>query len=265
MKKKITNCIEADIRYVRKERHRWNTWRLMIIASTTTLRPGSVRTISAAAHAASVAPCTAMPTSARFSAGASFTPSPVMAHVNPFWRSVSTIMNLCSGNTCAKPPTSRIMSPYFSPRSLGSSFGFSSLGRRSAVRMFGSRSSMRHISFAIRTWSPVIIFTSTPYSLLRRIVSFVSGRGGSRKVRIPHRCHRSWASVFATERQRIPREARSSMMSTTSSLIWSELYASSRIMCGAPLVTLNFSFVRLSTSVAAVRFSVGSNGEKSSC
>uniref|UniRef100_A0A1E1ITC7 Uncharacterized protein n=1 Tax=Leishmania guyanensis TaxID=5670 RepID=A0A1E1ITC7_LEIGU len=169
---------------------RWNTSRDTSIASTTTLRPGSVSTMSAAARAASVAPCTAIPTSARFSAGASFTPSPVIAHVNPRWRSVSTIMNLCSGNTCANPPTDSIMSPYFSPRSAGRSFASLICGSLSAVRMFGSRFSMRHISFAISKWSPVIIFTSTPYSLLRRIVSFVSGRGGSRNVRMPAMCQR---------------------------------------------------------------------------
>jgi hypothetical protein len=40
--------------------------------------PGWVRMMAAADCAASVAPFTATPTSARFSAGASFTPSPVM-------------------------------------------------------------------------------------------------------------------------------------------------------------------------------------------
>jgi hypothetical protein len=41
--------------------------------------PGSVRTISAAPRAASVAPSTAIPTLARERAGASLAPSPVMA------------------------------------------------------------------------------------------------------------------------------------------------------------------------------------------
>ena len=44
--------------------------------------PGWVRIMAAADCAASVAPLTATPTSARFSAGASFTPSPVM----PTWQ-----------------------------------------------------------------------------------------------------------------------------------------------------------------------------------
>ena len=49
------------------------------MALTIVLSPGCVKTMSAAARAASVAPSTAMPMSARFSAGASFTPSPVTA------------------------------------------------------------------------------------------------------------------------------------------------------------------------------------------
>ena len=48
---------------------------------------------------ASVAPLTAMPTSARFRAGASFTPSPVIPTLYPSCRSVSTMRNLWSGNT----------------------------------------------------------------------------------------------------------------------------------------------------------------------
>ena len=45
--------------------------------------PGVVSTMDAAARAASVAPETAMPQSAFFSAGASFTPSPVMPTMWP--------------------------------------------------------------------------------------------------------------------------------------------------------------------------------------
>ena len=53
------------------------------MASMMTDRPGVVSTMSAAARAASVAPETAMPQSAFFSAGASFTPSPVMPTMWP--------------------------------------------------------------------------------------------------------------------------------------------------------------------------------------
>ena len=62
--------------------------------------------MSAAARAASVAPDTAMPQSAFFSAGASFTPSPVMPTMWPRFCRTSTMWNLCSGNTWAKPSAS---------------------------------------------------------------------------------------------------------------------------------------------------------------
>ena len=51
--------------------------------STIVDKPSSVKTISAAARAASVAPATAIPTSAHLSAGASLTPSPVIPVLNP--------------------------------------------------------------------------------------------------------------------------------------------------------------------------------------
>ena len=76
---------------------RWKILRESRMATMIVESPGSVRTMSAAARAASVAPCTAMPTSAFLRAGASLTPSPVMPHVQPRLRSTSTIRNLCSG------------------------------------------------------------------------------------------------------------------------------------------------------------------------
>ena len=65
--------------------------------------PGLSSTMSAAARAASVAPDTAMPQSAFFSAGASLTPSPVMPTMWPRCCSTSTMWYLCSGNTWANP------------------------------------------------------------------------------------------------------------------------------------------------------------------
>ncbi|KAI7860624.1 hypothetical protein BDC45DRAFT_492406 [Circinella umbellata] len=50
-----------------------------MMASTMTERPGSVKTISAAERAASEASATATPTLAFERAGASLTPSPVIA------------------------------------------------------------------------------------------------------------------------------------------------------------------------------------------
>ena len=64
VKKKHTSCRVAAIRYAKKFLMRLNTFRLIMVASTIVERPGRVRTMSAAARAASVAPCTATPTSA---------------------------------------------------------------------------------------------------------------------------------------------------------------------------------------------------------
>lgn len=61
-----------------------------------TLRPGSVKTMSEAPRAASVESATAIPMSAIFSAGASFTPSPVIPQMCFFACSFFTISYLCS-------------------------------------------------------------------------------------------------------------------------------------------------------------------------
>ena len=73
-------------------------------------RPGAVRISAAAPRAASVAPETAMPQSACLSAGASLTPSPVIATRWPRSCSALTMAYLCSGNTRAKPSAFSIAS-----------------------------------------------------------------------------------------------------------------------------------------------------------
>ena len=90
------------------------------IAVVMTERPGAVRTRSAAARAASVAPLTAMPTSACFSAGASLTPSPVIPTIWPRACRALTMLNLCSGKTWAKP-SAATMRRSRSPASSGES------------------------------------------------------------------------------------------------------------------------------------------------
>ena len=67
------------------------------------VNPGSVRTTLAAPFATSVAVLTAMPTSAWRSAGASFTPSPVIPVTWPPAWSCFTTVYLSSGKTSAKP------------------------------------------------------------------------------------------------------------------------------------------------------------------
>ena len=129
---------------------RWKILRLRKMASMMTLRPGSVSTMSAAALAASVAGKTAMPMSARLSAGASFTPSPVMPVTWPWWRMRSTIWNLCSGMTSAKPWLFMMISSSCSTLCAGSF-------RTSVLRMFVPMPSSRHVSLAMSRWSPVTI------------------------------------------------------------------------------------------------------------
>ena len=75
----INILIRLHTLYVRKFDIRAKISRAMTIPTTMVLNPSPVKTMSAAALAASVAPFTAIPTSARFNAGASLTPSPVHA------------------------------------------------------------------------------------------------------------------------------------------------------------------------------------------
>mmetsp|Transcript_45088 Transcript_45088/g.86230 ORF Transcript_45088/g.86230 Transcript_45088/m.86230 type:complete len:218 (-) Transcript_45088:1427-2080(-) len=191
--------------------------RLVMMAVAMVESPGSVRTMSALARAASVAPETAMPTSARLRAGASFTPSPVMPTMCPFWRRASTIRYLCSGYTCAKPSEFMIIGPNSSPRVLDSSSSGVFTGRFSAPSTLAPMFRRLHISTAMALWSPVIILVVTPNSLARCTVILVSGRGGSRKVRMPMKTQRSGAacSVHATASERMPRTARPRTVSST--------------------------------------------------
>mmetsp|Transcript_26240 Transcript_26240/g.89739 ORF Transcript_26240/g.89739 Transcript_26240/m.89739 type:complete len:383 (-) Transcript_26240:885-2033(-) len=240
---------------------RWNTFLAVTIAVTMTERPGSVRTMSLAPRAASVAPCTAIPTSARFSAGASFTPSPVMPTMCPLCLSACTMRYLCSGKTWLKPSASSIASPQSRPRvSLFCSSSMGRVGSLPAGRMLSPMPSCRAVSFATAPWSPVIIFTDTPSCLARMSVWRVSGRGGSRNVMIPRSSHLPCASVRATARERMPLPASSSTLASTSSRIASLLCTISSRTCGAPFVTLNSPPPGLRLSVLSVRFTVGSKG-----
>ena len=133
-------------------------------ASSTALmitdRPVFLRIRLAALRAASVAPDTAMPTSACFSAGASFTPSPVMATMCPASCSALTMANLCSGKTSANPSVAS---------TAASSFRLSAAAPSPATAMsfpatsiFVPRPNCPAISRAIATLSPVTILTSIP-------------------------------------------------------------------------------------------------------
>ena len=81
------------------------------IALSIVAKLSSVKIISAACRATSVPPFPiAIPISADLSAGASFTPSPVIAVTHPARFKARTIRTLCSGDTRAKTDTEPIRS-----------------------------------------------------------------------------------------------------------------------------------------------------------
>ena len=95
----------------------------------------------------------AMPMSARLSAGASFTPSPVIATMWPLRLRMSTRRTLSSGVTRAITPMP----------SIASSASSSLIAANSApVMARPSIPSLRAIASAVTAWSPVIIRTSMP-------------------------------------------------------------------------------------------------------
>mmetsp|Transcript_36304 Transcript_36304/g.43877 ORF Transcript_36304/g.43877 Transcript_36304/m.43877 type:complete len:284 (-) Transcript_36304:1723-2574(-) len=161
-KKKKRSCTVHATRYITKFFIRVNILREVTMAVTMVVRPGSVSTISALALAASVEPLTAMPTSARFKAGESFTPSPVMPTMYPRCLNASTMRYLCSGNTCAKPSDPSINGPYSSPSGLLSNSSGLFTGSVSGPSTVSPIPRRLHISTAMALWSPVIIFTPTP-------------------------------------------------------------------------------------------------------
>ena len=75
-------------------------------ALTTVEKLSSVRIITAASWVTSVPVPIAIPMSAFFTAGASLTPSPVIATIWPFFLSTSTRRTLCPGLTRAITPMS---------------------------------------------------------------------------------------------------------------------------------------------------------------
>ena len=215
--------------------------------------PGVVSTIDAAARAASVASETAMPQSAFFNAGASLTPSPVIPTMCPrFWRT-STMWNLCSGNTWAKPSarsmdsavvalSSRVTSP--SP---------------AASRMSVPIPSVLAVSRAMARASPVTILTSTPIWTAVAMVALASLRGGSNSGSTPTRFHGPSPSARATPSARKPRSANPSTAVSIPAFTFDLLADSSRMTCGAPFVTLNVE-PSGAVTVASVRLLTASNG-----
>ena len=165
--------------------------------------------MEAAARAASVASDTAIPQSAFFSAGASFTPSPVMPTMCPCFCRTSTIWNLCSGNTWAKPSA-------FSIDSATSALScFFASPKLEASRILVPMSSFLAVSFAMASASPVTILILTPIVSAVAMVDLASSRGGSNRGNTPTNCHGPSPSARATPSERKPRAAKSSTAFST--------------------------------------------------
>ena len=152
-------------------------------AATIEAKLSSDSTISADSLATSVPVMPmATPMSARFSAGASLTPSPVIATIWPSPCSASTMRTFCSGATRANTLTSLILRA-----------SSSSLMDDSSCPVIDPPGEGMPISLAIASavnrWSPVIMMTLMPAVRHRATASAASFRGESimptspRKVR----------------------------------------------------------------------------------
>ncbi len=137
-----------------------------------------------------MAPLTAMPTLACFSAGASLTPSPVMPTMWPPACRALTMANLCSGNTWAKP----------SPAAMAAAGSAGAPCRRPCRLPRCSGELVRRRSAG--QWGPVTILMASPMSSVAAMVaalSFAADRSGKRKgTAVP------FSSVRATPRVRNP-------------------------------------------------------------
>ena len=152
----------------------WYRFRPFSTAFTIVAKLSSVSTIAAASLATSV-PVTpiATPISACFNAGASFTPSPVIATIFPLCCHARTIRILCSGETLA-----------YTEMWGTNSFSWSSLiFSISAPSQASDRSWRIPIRFAIAAavilWSPVIITGRIPAFIHSATAAFDSSLGGS--------------------------------------------------------------------------------------
>ena len=145
-----------------------------MIPSTIVLKLSSVSIISAAFLDTSVPEIPiAIPTSALFSAGASFIPSPVTATTSPLSCSAFTILILVSGLLLA---TIEILFISFFK---SSSSNVSIYEASTAILPLSSKPNSSPIDFAVFILSPVSILTSTPALLAISIDSFTPSLNGS--------------------------------------------------------------------------------------
>mmetsp|Transcript_27883 Transcript_27883/g.61175 ORF Transcript_27883/g.61175 Transcript_27883/m.61175 type:complete len:325 (+) Transcript_27883:1066-2040(+) len=182
-------------------------------ASTTVAKLSSASTISAALRATAVPEPMATPISARMRAGASFTPSPVIATTWPWLRSSSTSLSLCRGSTrlstsmvseartwssgrrhsnsapvYATPPSKQPRSTWSTSsmcRVSGMPPDCAPASPLAAPPPGASRPSCRATASAVALLSPVTMTTLMPAALQVSRAARHSGRGGSCNPTMP--------------------------------------------------------------------------------
>ncbi len=156
------------------------------MAATIVAKLSSARIMSAAPLATSV-PVTpiATPMSAAFSAGASLTPSPVIATIRPSCCRASTMRSLCSGATRANTETSATATRSATSSSRSSSAPLNArapspmMPRSAAIPLSLMMPRSAAMRDAVKGWSPVIMITRTPARRASAIAVRASSRGGS--------------------------------------------------------------------------------------
>jgi hypothetical protein len=178
----ITSPSAAALVLSWKVRKFWMLWKMPLPSSMAlrmVLKSSSVRIMSAASLATSVPSLPMlMPMSAFFSAGASFTPSPVIATTSPRLCRAWMILSLWSGLVRAKMET-RFMHSASSASLMWSSWSPLRTGEPSAEFMLIGMPSLFAMATAVTSASPVIMMTLTPPAIKRRMLRATPGRGGS--------------------------------------------------------------------------------------
>ena len=143
--------------------------------------------------------------SARRSAGASLTPSPVIATVSPCARSASAIRSFASGEvrakTSSRPSASRRSSAVVAHR-------VELARRRRRRRRSTSIPTARATSSAVSPWSPVITMMRIPARWQLATAAATSGRGGSSSATRPRSSRSRSTRVARPARRRVEPPAR---------------------------------------------------------
>mmetsp|Transcript_40616 Transcript_40616/g.129548 ORF Transcript_40616/g.129548 Transcript_40616/m.129548 type:complete len:210 (-) Transcript_40616:1780-2409(-) len=148
-------------------------------AATMVAKLSSASTMSAAPLATAVPEPMAMPMSLFLSAGASLTPSPVMATTSLPLRRMSTSLVLCEGSTRLNTPMVATASTFSASDSSSNSVPVYDLPVP-VVSWVGSSTPMRrHTASAVPLLSPVTTMTRMPAARHVSMAPATSSRGGS--------------------------------------------------------------------------------------